>query len=51
MFDSKFSELTEAELTEVKENAAAKLGICKKQNDIIGQRGARFFLRLLTGRI
>lgn len=38
MFDSKFSELTEAELTEVKENAAAKLGICKKQNDIIGQQ-------------
>lgn len=38
MLDAKYLELTESELAEVKENAAAKLGICKKQNDIIGQQ-------------
>ena len=31
-------ELTEIEIAEIKEQAAAKLGICKKQNDIIGQQ-------------
>jgi len=36
--DIRFQELTEAELSEVKEKAAAKLGVCKKQNDIIGQQ-------------
>lgn len=38
MLDAKYLELTESELAEVKENAAAKLGICKKQNEIIGQQ-------------
>lgn len=38
MLDAKYPELTESELAEIKENAAAKLGICKKQNDIIGQQ-------------
>lgn len=32
----KIPELTEAEVTEVKDNVASKLGLCKKQNDIIG---------------
>ena len=30
--------LTGAELSEIKEQAASKLGVCKKQNDIIGQQ-------------
>lgn len=38
MYDAQFPELTGSELAEIKENAAAKLGVCKKQNDIIGQQ-------------
>lgn len=38
MNDFKFSELTNAELADVKEKVAAKLGVCKKQNDIIGSQ-------------
>ena len=38
MPDFRATELTEPEIAEIKELSAAKLGICKKQNDIIGQQ-------------
>ncbi len=38
MYDALFSELTGSEVEEIKEKAAAKLGVCKKQNDVIGQQ-------------
>jgi len=38
VFDIKIPELTKAEICEVKEKAASKLGVCKKQNDIIGKQ-------------
>lgn len=38
MSDIIVPELTKIEIAEIKEQAAAKLGICKKQNDIIGQQ-------------
>lgn len=38
MPDIHLPELTESEINEIKEQSAAKLGICKKQNDIIGQQ-------------
>ena len=38
MSDIRVPELTETEIAGIKEQAAAKLGICKKQNDIIGQQ-------------
>lgn len=36
MNDERYLELTEAEVQEVKKEAASRLGICKKHNDIIG---------------
>lgn len=38
MSEIRTPELTAAELSEIKEQAASKLGVCKKQNDIIGQQ-------------
>lgn len=38
MTDKKIPELTEAEISKVKEKAAEMLGVCKKQNDIIGRQ-------------
>lgn len=38
MLDMKILHLTEAEISDVSEKAASKLGVCKKQNDIIGQQ-------------
>lgn len=38
MSETRIAELTEAEVRAVQEDARAKLGICKKQNDIIGQQ-------------
>lgn len=38
MLDMKILHLTEAEISDVREKAASKLGVCKKQNDIIGQQ-------------
>ncbi|MBO4262086.1 MAG: ImmA/IrrE family metallo-endopeptidase [Clostridia bacterium] len=38
MTEKKKPELTEAEILKVKEKAAEMLGVCKKQNDIIGQQ-------------
>lgn len=38
MPDMKILQLTEAEISDIKEKSASKLGICKKQNDVIGQQ-------------
>ena len=38
MPDIHVPELTESEIAEIREQSVAKLGICKKQNDIIGQQ-------------